>query len=98
MPVDWSDFLVPHWGVINLHHVPLLPNPYLPHTHRQHPTKGNATPYVTLVFCGGFLVNFKAFPQREWSFTYPDTPNDAHALEKYLQYYIVQVAVLFEHY
>jgi hypothetical protein len=28
-------------GVINLHHVPLLPKPYLPYTHRQHPTRGH---------------------------------------------------------
>jgi hypothetical protein len=69
--VDWSDFLVAHWGrleegsfrwpliqdyltnacrlvrffgaslgVINLHHVPLLPKPYRPCTHRQRPNRG----------------------------------------------------------
>jgi hypothetical protein len=49
-PVDWSDFLVPHWGVINLHHVPLLPKPYLLYTHRQCPTRGAyAMPCVALV-------------------------------------------------
>jgi hypothetical protein len=28
-------------GVINLHHIPLLPKPYLPYTHRQLPTRGH---------------------------------------------------------
>jgi hypothetical protein len=28
-------------GVINLHHVPLLPKPYLPYTHRQRPNRGH---------------------------------------------------------
>jgi hypothetical protein len=37
-------------GVINLHHVPLLPKPYLPCTHRQLPTRGaHATPCIALV-------------------------------------------------
>jgi hypothetical protein len=37
--VDWSNFL---WliEVINTHHIPLLPKPYLPYTHRQLPTLG----------------------------------------------------------
>jgi hypothetical protein len=39
--VDWSDFLGASLGVINLHHIPLLPNPYLPYTHRQLPTRGH---------------------------------------------------------
>jgi hypothetical protein len=37
--VDWSDIFVAHWGVINLHHIPLLPKPYLPYTDRQLPTQ-----------------------------------------------------------
>jgi hypothetical protein len=28
-------------GVINLHHAPLLPKPYLPYTHRQCPNRGH---------------------------------------------------------
>jgi hypothetical protein len=35
-------FFVAHWGVDNLHHIPLLPKHYLPYyTHRQLPTRGH---------------------------------------------------------
>jgi hypothetical protein len=39
--VDWSNFFRGPLGVITLHHVPLLPKPYLPYTHRQLPTRGH---------------------------------------------------------
>jgi hypothetical protein len=37
-------------GVINFHHVPLLPKPYRPYTHRQHPTRGHM-PRLALPLC-----------------------------------------------
>jgi hypothetical protein len=36
-----SNFFGVSLGVINLHHIPLLPKPCLPHTHRQFPTWGH---------------------------------------------------------
>jgi hypothetical protein len=39
--VDWSDFFGGSLGVINLHHIPLLPKPFLPYTHRQRPDRGH---------------------------------------------------------
>jgi hypothetical protein len=47
--VDWVvQFFCGLLGVINLHHIPLLPKPYLPYTHRQLPTPGHAMPCVAL--------------------------------------------------
>jgi hypothetical protein len=54
------DFFVPHWGVINHHHVPLLPKPCLPYTHRQHPTWGHMPRLALPLFW--FLV-YKCSPQ-----------------------------------
>jgi hypothetical protein len=70
-PVDWSDFLVPHWGVINLHHVPLLPKPHHPHTHRQRPNRGHMPRLaLPLLQIESFQFIAECRPYHSWSHIY----------------------------
>jgi hypothetical protein len=51
--VDWPNFFVAHMGgggVINLHHIPLLPKPYLPYPKTTSHSGAYATPCVALVY------------------------------------------------
>jgi hypothetical protein len=43
-------------GVINLHHVPLLPKPYHPYTHRQRPNRGHMPRLPLSLFKNGDLA------------------------------------------
>jgi hypothetical protein len=45
--VNWSRFFCGSLGVLNLHHIPLLPKPYLPYTHIQLPPLGGGGAYAT---------------------------------------------------
>jgi hypothetical protein len=47
--VNWSDFLVTHWRVINLHHIPLLPTLSSIYQQTTSHSGAYATPCVALV-------------------------------------------------
>jgi hypothetical protein len=63
-------------GVINLHHVPLLPKPYLPYTHRQPPTRGHM-PRLALPLFYGLQFNMEIYGSLSLSIGIQKHPNNS---------------------